>query len=370
MKKTLTTFILCFSLSVFAGTKQEAEEASNNEEYQKAFLIWNEFAEKGDIDAQYWVANFYQYGKGVEKNNEKAAFWYLKAASGGEVTSQYNVGYLYFNGIGVTMDLKQSARWFKKAADRENVDAQYAYGYQLLHGEGVKKDLTTAYVYFKKAALGGNVYAQNNMGLFLTDIDLWPFVRKIEKNKSFFDVKKIGMRWLRLAADAGIQDALKNINALNAIKDSSKRLGDMIGKAQTGISSNDDATYARPGIFKLQDQKRTKYGDIGVFNEKNKSSFIYKKEFLNPSIQAKNLVSIDEVIQLNNIIYILVMIDEAEKDCYGNFRWITLSATGVNPTESFGNCSGIADVILKDGKLMITKPKKKNNPTQNFSFEG
>jgi len=48
-------------------------------------------AEKNkDIEAQYNLALYYQYGIGTEKNLEKALYWYQKAAESGHITAQYN----------------------------------------------------------------------------------------------------------------------------------------------------------------------------------------------------------------------------------------------------------------------------------------
>jgi len=65
-----------------------------------------------------------------------------------------------------------------------------------------------------------------------------------------------------------------------------------------------------------------------------------------------------------------LMIDDGENNCYGNFRWVTLTGKGVNTTASFGNCSGIADVMIKDGKLIITMPKFKDKKKQEYTFNG
>jgi hypothetical protein len=312
----------------------------------------------------------YSNGYGVEQNKAKAFSLYLKSANGGEITSQYNVANMYYNGIGVNKDLKQSANWFKKAADNGDADSQFRYGSALHKGEGVKKDPAQAYKYFKMSALNGNISAQHAVGLYLTDLEYFPNVRLVEKNKSFFNAKDMSLRWLKLASDAGSQSALDRLHELEARDKSLKRLGDMIGKAQTGISSNDDETYARSGVYRREDQRKTKYGDIGVLNEKDKSLFIYKDAPLIPSIQAKNRVRIDEVIELNNKIYILVMVDDGEKGCYGNFRWITLLGANVNTTDVFGNCSGIADIVIKDGKFEMTMPKYKDKKRESFTFNG
>ena len=60
-----------------------------------------EEAENGDVDAQCSVGYFYEFGKGVETNLEKAVLWYTKAASNGDATATCNLAYCYRNGLGV-----------------------------------------------------------------------------------------------------------------------------------------------------------------------------------------------------------------------------------------------------------------------------
>ena len=48
-----------------------------------AIKIWQPLADKGDRDAQYHLGYMFQTGTGVAKNNEKAHYWYSKAAQNG-----------------------------------------------------------------------------------------------------------------------------------------------------------------------------------------------------------------------------------------------------------------------------------------------
>lgn len=366
MKKLLVTLAILASAAAYAGTQKEAEDATQRKDYAKALIIWNELAETNDADAQYWVGNFYDFGKGVEVNKEQAFYWYLKAARGGELTSQVNIGNMYKSGIGIKKDLQQSTAWYKKAADRGDEDAQYKYGFALHNGEGVKKDFDLAYNYFKAAALAGQPDAQHAVGLYLTDLDLFEHPSKTEKNKSFFDAQKMGLRWFKLAADAGSKNSQSKIDEFDSESAAKKRLGDLIGQGQTGISSSDNI-FARPGVYKVQDQKRTKYGDIGVYNEKNKSFFVFQRNPLEPSVEAKNIIRIDEAIALNNKVYVLLMVDNADKGCFGNFSWVTLTKDGITTTDRFGNCSGIADVTVKGGELILRMPKFRGGEASSYS---
>jgi len=48
-----------------------------------AMKIWQPLADKGDKEAQYHLGYMYQTGTGVDKDNQKALFWYNQAAKNG-----------------------------------------------------------------------------------------------------------------------------------------------------------------------------------------------------------------------------------------------------------------------------------------------
>jgi TPR repeat protein len=58
----------------------------------------------------------YQKGRGVEKDDARAAYWYGKAATQGHTWAQTNLGYLYEHGLGVARDLNLATLWYRKAA--------------------------------------------------------------------------------------------------------------------------------------------------------------------------------------------------------------------------------------------------------------
>ena len=61
-----------------------------------------EKAESGDVHAQNELGVAYEYGeKGLQKNKEKAFYWFMKAAKQGFALAQYNVGNYYHFGKGV-----------------------------------------------------------------------------------------------------------------------------------------------------------------------------------------------------------------------------------------------------------------------------
>lgn len=74
-------------------------------------------AKRGDADAQYYVANAYEEGRGVGKDMKQAFDWYAKAADQNHYGAQYKLGMLYENGEGVEKDIKKAFEWYKKSAE-------------------------------------------------------------------------------------------------------------------------------------------------------------------------------------------------------------------------------------------------------------
>ena len=60
----------------------------------------------------------YEYGNGVEKNEQKAVELYKKACDGGEVHGCTNLGVMYEYAIGVEKNEQKAVELYKKACDK------------------------------------------------------------------------------------------------------------------------------------------------------------------------------------------------------------------------------------------------------------
>lgn len=129
-----------------------------NAEAEKMFYSFyskdlEKFAKKGDNKAQYEVGMAYYNGNGIDKNEAKAATWFLKAMQGGndeakkmfysyynpelaklanngDAEAQYQLGLCYYNGSGIVQDPEIAGTWFYKAKNNGNVEARkmlYSY---------------------------------------------------------------------------------------------------------------------------------------------------------------------------------------------------------------------------------------------------
>ena len=82
-------------------------------------------ARKGDMEAQFQVAENYYYGHGVDENEAEAAEWYEKAALQGHVESMMKLGQLYYlGGDGVPEDEDEAKKWYAIAAKAGNKEAK------------------------------------------------------------------------------------------------------------------------------------------------------------------------------------------------------------------------------------------------------
>ena len=122
---------------------------------KKIFEKTKATAEKGDKEAQYYLALMYDIGKGVEEDHREAAKWYHKAAEQGLAQAQYYLGMTCRKGKGVRQDDKEAVKWFRKAAEQGYADAQKNLGVMYGFGAGVLQDYVTAYAWANIAGANG-----------------------------------------------------------------------------------------------------------------------------------------------------------------------------------------------------------------------
>jgi len=60
--------------------------------YTEALALWREAGELGSVESYYNIADAYDNGRGVERDQEKAWHYYELAAMGGNVLARYNLG--------------------------------------------------------------------------------------------------------------------------------------------------------------------------------------------------------------------------------------------------------------------------------------
>ena len=148
MKKILLILIAVFVFQLFVF----GEEVSHEEPFEQ-----NETADMKDsfskndalgLDsilwekpkAQFRLGSLYYNGDVVERNLEKAKYWFEKSAEQGDSDAQVSLGSMYLYGEGVEQDLEKARYWIEKSVEQGNLNAQYCLGEFYYYGDAVERE--------------------------------------------------------------------------------------------------------------------------------------------------------------------------------------------------------------------------------------
>lgn len=88
--------------------------------------FYQKYAEKGDKEAMYNLANCYINGNGgVQQDFNQATYWLTKAAKKKYAPAQVSLAYCYLYGAGVLKDYKKAWELAQKAASQNDASANY-----------------------------------------------------------------------------------------------------------------------------------------------------------------------------------------------------------------------------------------------------
>jgi len=96
----------------------EAATAARMGNFPAAVARWTAFAQQGDPDAAYHLADAYDHGLGVPKDPHQADYWYRTAAAGGSAEAAYALGLKAENTErpdGTPEDLDAAIAWYRQA---------------------------------------------------------------------------------------------------------------------------------------------------------------------------------------------------------------------------------------------------------------
>lgn len=123
--------------------------------------FYKKYADKGDKEAMYNLADCYINGTGgVSQDYNSAAEWLTKAAKKNYAPAQVKLAYCYIYGAGVLKDYKQAWDLAQKAAKQNNAGANYLISQMCKEGMFVKQSDAGYLQYLTKAAELGDDDAQ------------------------------------------------------------------------------------------------------------------------------------------------------------------------------------------------------------------
>ena len=97
-------------------------------------------AEKGNVEAQFALAQAYDRGRDLPQDKTEAVRWYQLAAKQGDAFSQFYLGNKYWEGAGVSKNEKEAVRWWYSAAAQGFAPAQNSLGLALATGGAAGHD--------------------------------------------------------------------------------------------------------------------------------------------------------------------------------------------------------------------------------------
>lgn len=161
-----------------------------------------EKGEKGDTIVQIFLAKQYYFGIRLNEDNEKAFYWFTKAADLKCKESYYYLGEIYDRAYGVSKDYTKAKYWFGKASELGDFNAMNYLGYYYANGLGVTKDYIKGKYWYEKAANLGNDISMANLGEL--------YEKGLGVTKDYIKAKY----WYEKSANLGNSDAMDNIGSL------------------------------------------------------------------------------------------------------------------------------------------------------------
>ncbi len=138
------------------------QDAYARGDYEAALGIAYPLAKEGNMIAQYYLGQMYEFGSGVPEYDVEAMKWYRKAAKQGHAASQFKVGLMYSWRKGIAFELvpdfdTKAAKWYREAADQGYAAAQHNLAIMYRNGKGDEPqtsyalDLVQAYKWYSLA---------------------------------------------------------------------------------------------------------------------------------------------------------------------------------------------------------------------------
>ncbi len=196
MKKLFIILSLAITAPALADI-ETAHKANDEGDYRLAFGEYLNEAKAGNTEAMIMVGLYYADGLYVERSDEKANEWMLKAAEAGDAIAQRNIAIGYKFGIGnLTRDEEKAFEWFLAAAEQNELDSQFELASAYHYGIGTTTNLPEARLWYMKAAEAGDGRAQYNLASMYANGD------GVEKDET------VASLWLERAAEQNNHEAL------------------------------------------------------------------------------------------------------------------------------------------------------------------
>ncbi|KAJ6818107.1 putative ERAD-associated E3 ubiquitin-protein ligase component HRD3 [Iris pallida] len=97
----------------------ESGFCTDTERHLRAHSLWWQASEQGNEHAALLIGDAYYYGRGTERDYERAAEAYMHAMSQSNSQAMFNLGYMHEHGQGLPLDLHLAKRYYDQALDND-----------------------------------------------------------------------------------------------------------------------------------------------------------------------------------------------------------------------------------------------------------
>ncbi|XP_060205437.1 ERAD-associated E3 ubiquitin-protein ligase component HRD3A isoform X3 [Lycium barbarum] len=95
----------------------ESGICSDEERHQRSHALWWQASEQGNEHAALLIGDAYYYGRGTERDYDRAAEAYMHAKSQSNAQAMFNLGYMHEHGQGLPFDLHLAKRYYDQALE-------------------------------------------------------------------------------------------------------------------------------------------------------------------------------------------------------------------------------------------------------------
>lgn len=95
----------------------ESGFCTDAERLQRAHSLWWQASEQGNEHAALLIGDAYYYGRGTERDYDRAAKAYMHAKSQSNAQAMFNLGYMHEHGQGLPFDLHLAKRYYDQALE-------------------------------------------------------------------------------------------------------------------------------------------------------------------------------------------------------------------------------------------------------------
>ena len=133
------------------GMRELAQRYDDHEggmyDEERAFFWFERAAMNNDVESQLWLGDY--YSDYDHPNGIMALRWYGRAAAAQEPQAYYGIAQIYDEGIAIPINYVEAAKWYEKAAKMGLAVAQYHLGEMYAEGRGVNFDPVKAWAWLE-----------------------------------------------------------------------------------------------------------------------------------------------------------------------------------------------------------------------------